>query len=152
MLLLVYLIQCFSPQGILQWATEHFGKSRILKKSCLNFLFSGNRGRKNRLYFGEDFFFFWRSPVFGRKNRLYFGEDFFFFWRSPVFGRKNRLNFGEDLFFFFFFGDHLFSAGKIVSMYLKTDLGQVLKQCFESGPWKIFKIKMGHSYKKVGNH
>ena len=62
-------MQCFSicgpwpiggPQSILQWATQHFGKSRILKKSCLNFFFS------------------WRSPVFGRKNRLNFGEDLFF--------------------------------------------------------------------------
>ena len=25
------------------------------------------------------FFFFWRSPGFGRKNRLNFGEDLFFF-------------------------------------------------------------------------
>ena len=29
---------------------------------------------------------------FGRKIRLNFGEDFFF-WRPPVFGLKNRLNF-----------------------------------------------------------
>ena len=29
----------------------------------------------------------------GRKIRLSFGEDPFFFWRSPVYGRKNRLNF-----------------------------------------------------------
>ena len=53
--------ECFStcgpwpndgPQSILLWATEHFGKSRILKKSCLNFLFSC------------------RAPVFGLKNRF----------------------------------------------------------------------------------
>ena len=56
---------CFStcePQSILRWATEHFGKSRILKKSCLNFFF----------------FEFWWRP--------------FFFWRSPAFGWKNRFN------------------------------------------------------------
>ena len=68
-----------------RWATEHFGKSRILKKSCLNF---------------------------------------------------------------FLAGDHLFSAGKTVSIYFKTDLagnlGEVLEQYFESGAMKVFKIKMGH--------
>ena len=29
----------------------------------------------------------------GRKIRLDFGEDLFFFWRPPVFGLKKRLNF-----------------------------------------------------------
>ena len=43
--------------------------------------------------------------------------EVFVCWRSPVLGRKNRLNFGEDRFL-----DHLFSAGKIVSTYFKTDL------------------------------
>ena len=54
--------------------------------------------------FGEDFFFFWRSPDFGQKNALNFGEDLFFFWRSPDFGQKNALDFSEDLFFLEIFG------------------------------------------------
>ena len=32
--------------------------------------------------------FFLRSPKFGWKNRFNFGEDLFFFWRSPDFDRK----------------------------------------------------------------
>ena len=43
---------------------------------------------------------------FGQKKPSHFGEDLFFFWRSPAFGRKicdfdqkKPSHFGEDLFF-----------------------------------------------------
>ena len=87
------LNQCFStcgPQNILQWATEHFGKSRIFKKSCLKFLFPGD-------------------------NLFLAGKS------------------ARSLVKTFFFRDHLVFGRKY----------------FKSGPWKIFKIKMGHGYKKV---
>ena len=54
--------------------------------------------RKITLNFGEDLFFFWRSPNFGRKKRLNFGfrpKNHSEFWRRP-----------------FFFGDHLILGGK----------------------------------------
>ena len=61
------------------------------------------------------------------------------FWKSPGFGRKNHLNFGEDL----FFGDHLFSAEKTVSIYFKTDLARKYKQYFESGAMENFQNQNG---------
>ena len=60
----------------------------ILVKTFFFFFFFGDHlilGEKN----------VWISD-FGRKIRLNFGEDlffFFFFWRPPDFGRKKRLNF-----------------------------------------------------------
>ena len=57
-----------------------------------------------------------------------FGEDLFFFLRSPNFGQKKtfdvwfsaeRPTFGEDFlffFFFFFFGGHLILGGKNISI------------------------------------
>ena len=76
--------------------------------------------------------------------------EFFVF----LFGRKNRLNFGEDLFFFFeitsFWPEKSFQfTSKLI---WPENFGQVLQRYFESGPWKIFRIKMGHGYKKVGNY
>ena len=29
---------------------------------------------------------------------------------------------------------------------------QKIERTLRSGPWKFFKMKMGHGYKKVGNH
>ena len=57
-------------------------------------------GRNSSLNFGEDLFFFWRSPNFGQKKPLNFGfrpKNHSEFWRRP---------------FFFFFGDHPTLGGK----------------------------------------
>ena len=70
----------------------------------------------------------WKSvwiSNFGRKIRLNFSEDLFFWdhlflgWKSVWifdFGRKIRLNFGEDL-FSLFFGDHLVLGWKSVWLF-----------------------------------
>ena len=51
---------------------------------------------KTFFFFGDHLFLGWKTWIseFGRKIRLNFGEDlFFFFWRPPVFGLKKRLKF-----------------------------------------------------------
>ena len=66
-------------------------------------------GRKIILNFGEDLFFFWRSPNFGRKKPLNFGfspKNHSEFWRRPFF----------FFFFLFVFGDHLILGGKNLSI------------------------------------
>ena len=76
------------------------------RDSAWKTVWTSDFGRKIRLNFGEDlFFYFWRSPVFGLKKRSNFRfwpknpskfrwrPFFFFFWRSPVFGLKKRSNF-----------------------------------------------------------
>ena len=77
---------------------------------------------------------------FGRKIRLHFGEDLFFFaLETPEFGRKKRLKFreispnsGEDL----FFGDHLILGGKNVRI---SDFGRKISLNF-SEDIRIFEV------------
>ena len=64
------LKQCFStcgPQGILQWATEHFGKSCVWIFWMLEI--TSFRPKKPLEFWWRPFFcsFYWRSPVFGQK-------------------------------------------------------------------------------------
>ena len=97
-------------------------------------------GRKIALIFGEDLFFFWRSPNFGRKKRLKFGfrpKNHSEFWRRPFF-----------FLFIFFFGDHLLLGGKNLRI---SDLSETFRLKFRTnrlkliqGQWKFESRSFAH--------
>ena len=139
---------------VLQWATEDFALGHrafwlksYFEKVELEFLLAGDHlfsAGKTAWILCEDLFFFGYHLFLAGKTAWILLKTFFL--EIICFRLEKPLEFWcEDLFFLeitCFWPEKLFQC--TLKLIWPEYLGQVLKQYFENGPWKICKIKMGH--------